>query len=174
MFQPCSQVRPLPNLTHDWSAPPWAHTNSSFERLPSGVIKSEEHTSELQSLTNLVCRLLLEKKKPSTERAAYCTTAPPISQTSSPSGTPQPPILHRVWRTTAKPSRGAPQPTRGAPHAGRPSPAVAHSRLSSVCECPALRRLERGEPASTLDARRRPRRAARSTGRSDYLRLSAA
>src|SRR5262249_16611931 len=27
------------------------------------VLRSEEHTSELQSLTNLVCRLLLEKKK---------------------------------------------------------------------------------------------------------------
>src|ERR1019366_10379895 len=27
------------------------------------VMRSEEHTSELQSLTNLVCRLLLEKKK---------------------------------------------------------------------------------------------------------------
>src|SRR5438093_8837141 len=30
-------------------------------------IRSEEHTSELQSLTNLVCRLLLEKKKNSPE-----------------------------------------------------------------------------------------------------------
>src|SRR5438093_6142677 len=29
---------------------------------PRGM-RSEEHTSELQSLTNLVCRLLLEKKK---------------------------------------------------------------------------------------------------------------
>src|SRR5438093_2514132 len=28
-----------------------------------GLVRSEEHTSELQSLTNLVCRLLLEKKK---------------------------------------------------------------------------------------------------------------
>ena len=28
-----------------------------------GVRRSEEHTSELQSRTNLVCRLLLEKKK---------------------------------------------------------------------------------------------------------------
>src|SRR5262249_59192861 len=28
-----------------------------------GHARSEEHTSELQSLTNLVCRLLLEKKK---------------------------------------------------------------------------------------------------------------
>src|SRR5437016_9587365 len=27
------------------------------------ALRSEEHTSELQSLTNLVCRLLLEKKK---------------------------------------------------------------------------------------------------------------
>src|SRR5262249_60616606 len=29
----------------------------------TGLTRSEEHTSELQSLTNLVCRLLLEKKK---------------------------------------------------------------------------------------------------------------
>src|SRR5258705_6693103 len=28
-----------------------------------GLIRSEEHTSELQSLRHLVCRLLLEKKK---------------------------------------------------------------------------------------------------------------
>src|SRR5256886_9095987 len=28
-----------------------------------GVTRSEEHTSELQSQSNLVCRLLLEKKK---------------------------------------------------------------------------------------------------------------
>src|SRR5437016_10223048 len=31
--------------------------------LPRHLPRSEEHTSELQSLTNLVCRLLLEKKK---------------------------------------------------------------------------------------------------------------
>src|SRR5437016_6548122 len=30
---------------------------------PDRESRSEEHTSELQSLTNLVCRLLLEKKK---------------------------------------------------------------------------------------------------------------
>src|SRR2546427_1974440 len=30
--------------------------------------RSEEHTSELQSQSNLVCRLLLEKKKNTTER----------------------------------------------------------------------------------------------------------
>src|SRR5438034_3236255 len=31
--------------------------------------RSEEHTSELQSHSDLVCRLLLEKKKPRTARA---------------------------------------------------------------------------------------------------------
>src|SRR2546430_5916683 len=31
--------------------------------------RSEEHTSELQSQSNLVCRLLLEKKKKATGRA---------------------------------------------------------------------------------------------------------
>src|SRR5205823_8145834 len=30
---------------------------------PPGQLRSEEHTSELQSLAYLVCRLLLEKKK---------------------------------------------------------------------------------------------------------------
>src|SRR5438093_6327820 len=34
----------------------------SMADLPSAGPRSEEHTSELQSLTNLVCRLLLEKK----------------------------------------------------------------------------------------------------------------
>src|SRR5437016_12054021 len=35
----------------------------SWESVVVGVaVRSEEHTSELQSLTNLVCRLLLEKK----------------------------------------------------------------------------------------------------------------
>src|SRR2546427_1984797 len=32
------------------------------------VVRSEEHTSELQSQSNLVCRLLLEKKKKETHR----------------------------------------------------------------------------------------------------------
>src|SRR5258708_26406996 len=41
------------------------------ERLPARV-RSEEHTSELQSPDHLVCRLLLEKKKKAREtRRAY-------------------------------------------------------------------------------------------------------
>src|SRR5437016_10276637 len=36
---------------------------STSAGVAANVDRSEEHTSELQSLTNLVCRLLLEKKK---------------------------------------------------------------------------------------------------------------
>src|SRR5688572_32366356 len=39
-------------------------TAASAQRPPStSATRSEEHTSELQSQSNLVCRLLLEKKK---------------------------------------------------------------------------------------------------------------
>src|SRR5688572_31371860 len=36
---------------------------SDLSRAASDFTRSEEHTSELQSQSNLVCRLLLEKKK---------------------------------------------------------------------------------------------------------------
>src|SRR5258705_10091774 len=39
------------------------------------ALRSEEHTSELQSLRHLVCRLLLEKKKKSTDRGYYRSPA---------------------------------------------------------------------------------------------------
>src|SRR3989441_9507558 len=38
--------------------------------------RSEEHTSELQSLAYLVCRLLLEKKKQEPRVAPACATLP--------------------------------------------------------------------------------------------------
>src|SRR2546430_3174182 len=41
------------------------------------VSRSEEHTSELQSQSNLVCRLLLEKKKPSSHPSTPTATQPP-------------------------------------------------------------------------------------------------
>src|SRR5437016_8587861 len=57
------------------------------------IDRSEEHTSELQSLTNLVCRLLLEKKKANTaDHAAtynqaqitYCTEQLPVPLPTDP------------------------------------------------------------------------------------------
>src|SRR2546426_7472891 len=44
----------------------WLHTEAGFQlgdTLLGFLHRSEEHTSELQSPCNLVCRLLLEKKK---------------------------------------------------------------------------------------------------------------
>src|SRR2546430_12265021 len=41
------------------------------------VDRSEEHTSELQSQSNLVCRLLLEKKKNSTHSSCHRWSSPP-------------------------------------------------------------------------------------------------
>src|SRR3954467_5483412 len=41
------------------------------------LLRSEEHTSELQSHDNLVCRLLLEKKKRLTAAAAAPVPNPP-------------------------------------------------------------------------------------------------
>src|SRR2546430_3288589 len=55
-----------------WDSPGFMATASSpsgvrrvprDSRTPEGEERSEEHTSELQSQSNLVCRLLLEKKK---------------------------------------------------------------------------------------------------------------
>src|SRR5256885_6079500 len=62
--------------------------------------RSEEHTSELQSPCNLVCRLLLEKKK--------INATPPASAVTSP----------RRLRFAAP--RSLPPPA-AAPHAARPA-----------------------------------------------------
>src|SRR5260370_29247263 len=41
----------------------WLSVTDSLDTIDRGISRSEEHTSELQSHLNLVCRLLLEKKK---------------------------------------------------------------------------------------------------------------
>src|SRR5258708_29900944 len=55
-----------------------------------GLLRSEEHTSELQSPDHLVCRLLLEKKKPhpATRAIASSIAAAKSRHTNSP---PSPP-----------------------------------------------------------------------------------
>src|SRR5262245_64608098 len=44
---------------------------ASSARTASHTPRSEEHTSELQSLRHLVCRLLLEKKKKTPDTPTY-------------------------------------------------------------------------------------------------------
>src|SRR5205814_9188908 len=58
------------------SAPPRGSTPapgsaSSANQVPESN-RSEEHTSELQSLRHLVCRLLLEKKKKKNKSEVFC------------------------------------------------------------------------------------------------------
>src|SRR5262245_63716750 len=48
---------------HSRHGPGSSPSCTSRERHPRSCSRSEEHTSELQSLRHLVCRLLLEKKK---------------------------------------------------------------------------------------------------------------
>src|SRR5271163_4119157 len=45
-------------------------------------VRSEEHTSELQSRSDLVCRLLLEKKKNPALNTTYTTTNIPVRNTA--------------------------------------------------------------------------------------------
>src|SRR2546427_2866677 len=46
---------------------PYIVDNRLVNRVRDDRVRSEEHTSELQSQSNLVCRLLLEKKKKQTQ-----------------------------------------------------------------------------------------------------------
>src|SRR5260370_26596242 len=69
--------RPMPSRSHDYNGGSAYFSIASWFRwflsldikrlvtaLPLSIaLRSEEHTSELQSHLNLVCRLLLEKKK---------------------------------------------------------------------------------------------------------------
>src|SRR5205823_8452293 len=59
-----------------------AGTNSSMSiacAVGSGRLRSEEHTSELQSLAYLVCRLLLEKKKKAAAPGAQQVNLPNLA-----------------------------------------------------------------------------------------------
>src|SRR5256885_7158512 len=67
LFPYTTLFRSTVRLSHFW--PGWSFAARSWIRTPTSrepvneTKRSEEHTSELQSPCNLVCRLLLEKKK---------------------------------------------------------------------------------------------------------------
>src|SRR2546425_5101548 len=65
---PRSTLFPYTTLFRSYPPPPIGEVERAIGRhvaglVPDGATRSEEHTSELQSLAYLVCRLLLEKKK---------------------------------------------------------------------------------------------------------------
>src|SRR5206468_8638731 len=87
----------FPYTTLFRSDPEWQRIFTPGGRAPKlGELRSEEHTSELQSRSDLVCRLLLEKKKdfahnPPTATISHCPTpASPTIETRVPSASPSP------------------------------------------------------------------------------------
>src|SRR2546430_13458526 len=66
-----NKYQPNPSFTPKWSDKPllksWEKTKPTLGWPRQTDSRSEEHTSELQSQSNLVCRLLLEKKKKDTK-----------------------------------------------------------------------------------------------------------
>src|SRR2546426_5529994 len=62
----CGEIGPAPG-------PDAARPTGCSSIAAPGLRRSEEHTSELQSPCNLVCRLLLEKKKPIAQLAEQLT-----------------------------------------------------------------------------------------------------
>src|SRR5438034_8671004 len=60
---PCSLLRKLRSTAVLSSSSRSGSAGSTVPRFDASRLRSEEHTSELQSHSDLVCRLLLEKKK---------------------------------------------------------------------------------------------------------------
>src|SRR5260370_26191152 len=59
---------PMSRIISSAETVPTCFTSASADEM---ILRSEEHTSELQSHLNLVCRLLLEKKKTARDPGAY-------------------------------------------------------------------------------------------------------
>src|SRR2546430_7139153 len=77
---PRSTLFPYTTLfrSRNWTTDQAPRPRKTTDRLPHcRPMRSEEHTSELQSQSNLVCRLLLEKKKKTPYTIKNCT----LSQT---------------------------------------------------------------------------------------------
>src|SRR2546426_1383545 len=86
---------------------PAESTRTPF-RADARVDRSEEHTSELQSPCNLVCRLLLEKKKKSEHQSRNPSECPsPTAQTNQ----PPPPHPDLNARTSVRDLTAGPRPS---------------------------------------------------------------
>src|SRR2546430_3727640 len=59
----------------------WGHHMFMSGMNPTLGSRSEEHTSELQSQSNLVCRLLLEKKQCAEQQPPRLAEHPPLQPT---------------------------------------------------------------------------------------------
>src|SRR6202521_3842303 len=87
------------------------------------MARSEEHTSELQSPQNLVCRLLLEKKKRTTSRSGTCRCAMPWTAWASLAATAARDLVHLVSTPAAPYTRPSALSLPGALPTGVPTAA---------------------------------------------------
>src|SRR2546427_2336334 len=75
---PRSTLFPYTTLFRSRSGSPSPGGGKAHRQSPApNKARSEEHTSELQSQSNLVCRLLLEKKKKALADSRRFTSQPP-------------------------------------------------------------------------------------------------
>src|SRR2546425_4629654 len=75
LFRSSASARPQPPALLDVRNRSWVPPATLGVPSPEvGALRSEEHTSELQSLAYLVCRLLLEKKKNKHKRRIHLLT----------------------------------------------------------------------------------------------------
>src|SRR5438034_7140958 len=73
---PIYEGRTACGVADHWPAPRRPDGVARLRRLRGGTPRSEEHTSELQSHSDLVCRLLLEKKNQHQEYVGDIEAAP--------------------------------------------------------------------------------------------------
>src|ERR1039457_2275454 len=108
---PRSTLFPYTTLFRSLHQRVWNSSGDRRHHPAGGALRSEEHTSELQSPCNLVCRLLLEKKK----------TDPAGTELAGTAVTEQPRGRRATWRhapardVRAPPCRGCVGPSRGSP-----------------------------------------------------------
>src|SRR5690554_7309009 len=84
---------------------PGASRSAPRTRACCTSVRSEEHTSELQSRPHLVCRLLLEKKKTNkhTQRTNHKLTTPDSSVYQAHPATPRPlPLTRPLHRPSSR------------------------------------------------------------------------
>src|SRR5256885_12244129 len=113
-----------PSVTEADAAQTPRSTSCSLIAQPASAAcrtRSEEHTSELQSPCNLVCRLLLEKKKThvETQICTHYADPPPLTNTRSAYM-----ATLIIYHPPPEPLRHTPQDPSVSPHIGVPT----HSR----------------------------------------------
>src|SRR2546430_11049027 len=80
LFRSPCWAGPAPAPSDDWRCPGPAIAASRRRLRRSRSPRSEEHTSELQSQSNLVCRLLLEKKTHAAQYADVHVSAAAVTR----------------------------------------------------------------------------------------------